>query len=126
MLIDHLAIIGVGLIGGSLARALRKAKLVNRVSACNRSETTLKKAVELGVIDDYSMQIDTAIADADVVVIGDDGTHFEARIVSDQFEGLSMVKQHQIVYKTLGEKMGTDIHALSFQTYTPEQWENKG
>ena len=70
MLIDHLAIIGVGLIGGSLARALRKAKLVNRVSACNRSETTLKKAVELGVIDDYSMQIDTAIADADVVVIG--------------------------------------------------------
>ena len=70
MLIDHLAIIGVGLIGGSLARALRKAKLVNRVSGCNRSEATVKKAVELGVIDDYSMQIDAVIADADVVVMG--------------------------------------------------------
>ena len=70
MLIDHLAIIGVGLIGGSLARALRKAKLVTRVSGCNRNEETLKKAIELDVIDDYSMHIDEAIADADVVVIG--------------------------------------------------------
>ena len=70
MLIDHLSIIGVGLIGGSLARALRKAKLVNRVSACNRCEETLKKAIELDVIDDYSMNIEEAIAGADVVVIG--------------------------------------------------------
>ena len=46
MLIDNLSIIGVGLIGGSLARALRKAKLVGRVIGCNRSEKTLKKAVE--------------------------------------------------------------------------------
>ena len=69
--------------------------------------------------------IESGLPGADVVVIGDDGTHFEARIVSDQFEGLSMVKQHQMVYKTLGEKMGTDIHALSFQTYTPEQWGNQ-
>ena len=37
MLINHLSIIGVGLIGGSLARALRKAKLVARVTGCNRS-----------------------------------------------------------------------------------------
>ena len=70
--------------------------------------------------------IESGLPGADVVVEGDDGTHFQARIVSDQFEGLTMVKQHQMVYKTLGEKMGTDIHALSFQTYTPEQWENKG
>ena len=70
MLIDHLSIIGVGLIGGSLARALRKAKLVNRVTGCNRCEETLKKAVELNVIDDYSLNIKDAIAGADVVVIG--------------------------------------------------------
>ncbi len=70
MLIDHLSIIGVGLIGGSLARALRKAKLVNRVSGCNRNEETLKKAIELNVIDDYSMDIEEAVAGADVVVIG--------------------------------------------------------
>lgn len=70
MLIDHLTIIGVGLIGGSLARALRKAKLVNRVTGCNRNEDSLKKAIELDVIDDYSLTIDEAVAGADVVVIG--------------------------------------------------------
>ena len=37
MLIRHLSIIGVGLIGGSLARALKKAKLVEHVTGCNRS-----------------------------------------------------------------------------------------
>ena len=70
MLIDHLAIIGVGLIGGSLARALRKAKLVGRVTGCNRCEETLKKAIELDVIDGYSMDIAEAVKGADVVVIG--------------------------------------------------------
>ena len=70
MLIDNLSIIGVGLIGGSLARALRKAKLVGRVTGCNRSEETLKKAVELDVIDDYSLNISEAVRDADVIVIG--------------------------------------------------------
>ena len=70
MLIDNLSIIGVGLIGGSLARALRKGKLVGRVTGCNRSEETLKKAVELDVIDDYSLNISEAVRDADVIVIG--------------------------------------------------------
>jgi prephenate dehydrogenase len=70
MLIEHLSIIGVGLIGGSLARALRKAKLVNRVTGCNRCEDTLKKAVELGVIDDYTLDVAEAVKGADVVVIG--------------------------------------------------------
>ena len=70
MLIDNLSIIGVGLIGGSLARALRKAKLVGRVTGCNRSEKTLKKAVELDVIDDYFLNISEAVKDADLIVIG--------------------------------------------------------
>jgi prephenate dehydrogenase len=69
MLIDHLSIIGVGLIGGSLARALRRAKLVGRVTGCNRSEETLKKAVELDVIDDYSLNVCEAVKEADVIVI---------------------------------------------------------
>lgn len=70
MLIDHLTIIGVGLIGGSLARALRQAKLVKRVTGCNRNEDTLKQAVDLQVIDDYSTDIAEAVKGADVVVIG--------------------------------------------------------
>jgi prephenate dehydrogenase len=70
MMIEHLTIIGVGLIGGSLARALRKAKLVGRVTGCNRCEETLKKAVELDVIDDYTLDVTEAVKGADVVVIG--------------------------------------------------------
>ncbi|MBL1142922.1 MAG: BolA/IbaG family iron-sulfur metabolism protein [Proteobacteria bacterium] len=69
--------------------------------------------------------IKSGMPDADVIVEGDDGTHFQARIVSELFAGKSMVQQHQMVYKTLGEKMGTDIHALSFQTFTPEEWEKQ-
>ncbi|MEW5791451.1 MAG: BolA family protein [Pseudomonadota bacterium] len=52
-----------------------------------------------------------------------DGHHFEAIIVSDAFEGLSMVRQHQLVYAALGDKMREEIHALSMRTLTPAQWE---
>lgn len=51
-----------------------------------------------------------------------DGTHFDAVIVSSEFEGKGLVEQHQIVYKTLGDAMREQIHALSLKTYTPEQW----
>ncbi|GJM05086.1 MAG: BolA family transcriptional regulator [marine bacterium B5-7] len=66
--------------------------------------------------------IEAGMSDAEIIVEGDDGTHFQARIISESFTGKSMVQQHQMVYKTLGDKMGTDIHALSIQTYTPEEW----
>lgn len=55
-------------------------------------------------------------------VLGDDGQHFEAVIVSSQFAGKSRVQQHQLVYSALGERMREEIHALSMRTYTPEVW----
>lgn len=71
--------------------------------------------------------ITTGIPGAIVTINGDDGTHFEALIISDKFKGKTMVQQHQMVYRALGEKMGKDIHALSIQTCTPDDWErNKG
>ncbi|OQW38415.1 MAG: BolA family transcriptional regulator [Proteobacteria bacterium SG_bin4] len=57
-----------------------------------------------------------------VQVEGDDGRHFHALIVSAQFQGKSMLQQHQLVYKSLGDRMKQDIHALSMKTLTPEQW----
>ncbi len=51
-----------------------------------------------------------------------DGQHFEAVIVSAEFRGKSMVQQHQLVYRALGERMKEQIHALSMKTYTPEEW----
>ncbi len=58
-----------------------------------------------------------------IKVLGDDGTHFEAIIVSPAFVGKSMVQQHQLVYAALGDRMRAEIHALSMKTYTPEQWQ---
>lgn len=51
-----------------------------------------------------------------------DGQHFRAIIVSEKFAGLSRVRQHQLVYQVLGDRMRAEIHALSLQTYTPEAW----
>ncbi len=57
-----------------------------------------------------------------IQVLGDDGTHFEAQIVSAAFLGKNMVQQHQLVYAALGDRMRSEIHALSMKTYTPAQW----
>jgi acid stress-induced BolA-like protein IbaG/YrbA len=56
------------------------------------------------------------------VEVAGDGQHFQAVIVSDAFAGLTKVKQHQLVYRALGDRMGEEIHALSMQTLTPAQW----
>jgi acid stress-induced BolA-like protein IbaG/YrbA len=57
-----------------------------------------------------------------VQVLGDDGQHFEAVIVSPEFVGRNMVQQHQLVYQALGNRMQSEIHALSMRTFTPEAW----
>ena len=56
------------------------------------------------------------------VEVSGDGRHFEALIVSTQFQGLSKVRQHQLVYGALGERMREEVHALSMKTLTPEEW----
>ena len=56
---------------------------------------------------------------AEVTVKGDDGVHFEAVVVSEAFEGKSTLQRHRLVYATLGEKMGHEIHALGLRTEIP-------
>ncbi len=65
----RIAIIGVGLIGGSLARALKSVHAVTTVVGYGRDENNLKKAVQLGVIDKYSLNIVDVVTDADIVVL---------------------------------------------------------
>ena len=69
MLFDRVAIIGLGLIGGSLARALRRASLCASITGYGRREAALQQAVEHGVIDHYSLQVPEAVDGADVVVL---------------------------------------------------------
>ena len=57
-----------------------------------------------------------------VEVLGDDGQHFEAVVVSPQFTGKNKVQQHQLVYLALGDRMRSEIHALAMRTFTPDAW----
>jgi prephenate dehydrogenase len=69
MIVQRLAVIGVGLIGGSLARALRRAGQVGEVVGCGRGRYNLERAVQLGVIDRYSHRIEEAVAGADMIFL---------------------------------------------------------
>ena len=55
-----------------------------------------------------------------------DGEHFQALVVSRQFEGRNRVQRHQLVYQALGDRMREEIHALSMRTLTPEEWKAGG
>lgn len=55
------------------------------------------------------------------------GDHYQAIVVSSQFEGKTLVQQHQLVYGALRQAMATEaIHALALKTYTPQTWETSG
>ena len=65
--------------------------------------------------------IEAGLACERVEVVGD-GQHFQALVVSEEFTGRSRVQRHQLVYAALGERMREEIHALSMQTLTPDEW----
>jgi prephenate dehydrogenase len=62
-------IVGLGLIGGSLARALRRSGFSERFIGCGHREPSLQRGVELGVIDEYTLDLNEAIERADILVI---------------------------------------------------------
>ena len=68
-MIERLCIIGVGLIGGSLARALREAGACQEVVGAGRNAANLQTAVDLGVIDRFETDLTRAVAGADMVVV---------------------------------------------------------
>ncbi|HEY3299505.1 MAG TPA: BolA/IbaG family iron-sulfur metabolism protein [Methylophilaceae bacterium] len=71
---------------------------------------------------DIKIYISQGLACEFVEVLGDDGQHFEAVVVSPAFVGKNMVQQHQLVYQALGDRMRQEIHALSIKTFTPDTW----
>ena len=66
--------------------------------------------------------IRAALPDAQVAIedLAGDGDHYAATVVSSAFNGLSRVKQHQLVYAALRGRMGGELHALALQTSPPE------
>ena len=74
----------------------------------------VKELITAGLTDPYVEVVDTTGT----------GDHFSAVIISDDFNDLSLIKQHQLVYKTLGTYLTNEIHALQLKTYTKSAWEN--
>ena len=68
-MIKKLTIFGVGLIGGSLALALKKANFCDEIVGCSRDASHLQQAVDLGVIDSFELDPVAAVRDADVVFL---------------------------------------------------------
>ena len=65
--------------------------------------------------------IRAALPDAEVEVrdLAGDGDHYAARVISPSFAGMSRVRQHQLIYKALGGRMGGELHALQLETAVP-------
>jgi acid stress-induced BolA-like protein IbaG/YrbA len=65
--------------------------------------------------------IESGLPGSQAEVSGADGVHFEATVTSDAFRGKLPLARHRMVYATLGDLMGGEIHALSLRTVTPEE-----
>jgi len=65
--------------------------------------------------------IEQGLPGARADVRGDDGVHFEATVISEAFAGKLPLARHRMVYATLGERMGGEIHALALKTLTPAE-----
>ena len=70
--------------------------------------------------------IETGLAGSQAIVKSDDNVHFEAVVIAPAFAGKRSVQRHQLVYGTLGESMGNEIHALALQVFTPEEFAGQG
>lgn len=64
--------------------------------------------------------IEAGLPGCKAMVKGDDGQHFEAEVIHPGFAGKPMIEQHRMVYATLGERMGREIHALALRTRAPK------
>lgn len=70
--------------------------------------------------EDIKRWIEAGLEGAEVEIEGD-GQHFNAVIVCAAFAGKTMIEQHQMVYGALGDRMKSEIHALSMRTLTPDE-----
>jgi acid stress-induced BolA-like protein IbaG/YrbA len=66
--------------------------------------------------------IEQNLADSQAQVHTDGQGHYEAVVICPAFAGKRSLQRHQMVYSTLGDRVGREIHALALKTFTPEEW----
>jgi len=67
--------------------------------------------------------IERGLEGARATVTTDGQGHYEAVVVCSAFAGKRSLPRHQMVYSTLGDRVGGEIHALVVKTYTPDEWQ---
>ena len=80
------------------------------------------------MIDKIESAIKSALPDAEIYVLdpNNDGQHFQALVISSEFERMTRVEQHQAVMNTLSAEFASNVvHALALKTFTPEKWAQK-
>lgn len=106
-MINKLCIFGVGLIGGSLALALKKANYCNTIVGCSRDEAHLQRAVELGVIDSYTLDQKQAVKNADVVLLA-----VPIRAIGGILSNIVDVLDEKTIITDAGSAKGSVINAV--------------
>lgn len=71
---------------------------------------------------DIATLIEQNLAQSKADVASDGQGHYEATVVCAAFTGKRSLQRHQMVYATLGSRVGREIHALAVKTFTPEEW----
>jgi acid stress-induced BolA-like protein IbaG/YrbA len=76
-------------------------------------------------VQDIKALIERSIPQATAYVLDpmNDGQHLQAFVVSPAFEGLMLIKQHQMVMGPLTQAFASSVHALGLKTFTPDKWE---
>jgi len=72
--------------------------------------------------DEIARLIEQGLQGAEARVVTDGQGHYEAVVVCAAFAGKRSLPRHQMVYGTLGDRVGREIHALAVRTYTPDEW----
>lgn len=67
--------------------------------------------------------IEQGLDGASATVVTDGMGHYEAVVICSAFDGKRSLPRHQMVYATLGERVGREIHALAVRTFTPDEWQ---
>lgn len=78
--------------------------------------------------DDLAKLIQSGLPGAEVLIqdLTGGGDHYQATVISSEFEGKNLVQQHQLVYQTVNQVMASEqLHALALKTFTPEKWQTQ-
>jgi prephenate dehydrogenase len=104
MLVKRLTIIGVGLIGGSIARALKRINACDDIIGCGRNVANLETAIELGVIDKYETQINRAVSNSDLIIVA-----VPLRSIAGIFKAISTEISPQTIITDVGSAKASVI-----------------